>query len=250
MESTVKPAVSILLVEDEEVTLKLLAAILAKKFPQAAIYPAADGRTGLQLFREHRPDIVITDVNMPEMSGIQMACAMRATRAGLKIIVLTAGPDNSDTEPADGAATGVDHYILKPIDFAVLFAAIESCLADIAAHRGPPGDWLALGALLDALEGDQQALLELIGDFLVSYPAQLDRIADAIRAGDARHLEKSAHHFKGCLGIFCRNEPLALTQRLLEMGEQETLSQAPETLQLLQREMEQLVTGLREFASR
>ena len=111
-------------------------------------------------------------------------------------------------------------------------------------------DRVALANLLDALEGDRAALVELIGDFLASYRGHLERISSAICHGDARHLEKSAHQFKGSLGIFCRSEPLNLTQSLIDMGERESLTQAPRTLELLEREMEQLVTSLREFAGR
>jgi HPt (histidine-containing phosphotransfer) domain-containing protein len=123
-------------------------------------------------------------------------------------------------------------------------------------HPGWPGalpahaDRVALANLLDALEGDRAALVELIGDFLASYRSHLERISTAICDGDARHLEKSAHQFKGSLGIFCRSEPLSLTQSLIDMGERESLNQAPRTLELLEREMEQLVTGLRAFAGR
>jgi HPt (histidine-containing phosphotransfer) domain-containing protein len=106
-----------------------------------------------------------------------------------------------------------------------------------------------LQALLEALEGDREALVELIGDFLATYPGHLLHISEAICAGNARHLEKSAHKFKGSLGIFSRAEPLALTQRLIDMGERETLEQAPQTLDLLQCEMERLIQSLKTFQS-
>jgi len=238
--------VSILLVEDEEVALKLLATILAKGFPRMAIYPALNGRTGLELFREHLPDIVITDINMPEMSGTQMAEKIRMIKPETKIIVLTAGAGDVDQESA-ARGTGIDHYILKPLNFQALFGAIEACLDEIAQREHLPAS-TELAGLLDALEGDQQALIGLIGDFLASYRGHLDRISGAICTGNARHLEKSAHQFKGSLGIFCHTGPLALTEQLMEMGEREALTQAPRTLELLEQEMEQLAANLREFS--
>jgi len=245
MEPMVK--VSILLVEDDEVARRLLAAILARRFPGALLYPAGCPSAALELFRKHGPDIVITDGDLPESSGLQLAWSIRAIRPGVKIIVLTAGGGNPDGQPAAGRDAGIDYRICKPVNSSALCRAVESCLA---GGQGAAGDGGALSHLLDALEGDQQALVDLIGDFLVSYPAQLERISAAISSGSARHLEKSAHHFKGCLGIFCHSEPLALTDRLLEMGEQENLVQAPEILQLLQQQMEQLAAGLREFSGR
>jgi HPt (histidine-containing phosphotransfer) domain-containing protein len=107
-----------------------------------------------------------------------------------------------------------------------------------------------LAHLLDALEGDQEAMVDLIDSFLACYPAHLQRIAAAVGAENPQLVEKTAHHFKGCLGIFCHTEPLQLTQQLIDMGERETLSQAPQVLQLLQQEMEPLLLSLRRFAGR
>lgn len=236
--------ISILLVEDEAVALNLLTAILAKGYPRTAIYPALNGRAGLELFKEHLPDIVITDISMPEMNGRQMVEKICLIKPETRIIVLTAGVGASDPQPATWGA-GIDHVILKPVNFQALFGAIEACLDEIA-RRGEPHASTELSSLLDALEGDRQALNGLIGDFLASYRGHLDRMSGAISAGNARHLEKSAHQFKGSLGIFCRSEPLALTERLLEMGERQALTQAPHTLELLEQEMELLAANLRE----
>jgi YesN/AraC family two-component response regulator len=125
------PPVSVLLVEDEVIALKLLATILAKRFPGAALYSAVNGKAGLELFKEHQPDIVITDINMPEMNGTQLARTIRMINPRVKIIVLTAGIEGLE----DGAGKGVeiDYYILKPINFGDLFAALEACLAEFSA---------------------------------------------------------------------------------------------------------------------
>jgi HPt (histidine-containing phosphotransfer) domain-containing protein len=112
----------------------------------------------------------------------------------------------------------------------------------------PCGTSAALANLLDALEGDREAVIGLIGDFLGSYRDHLGRISEAVGAGNAQLLEKSAHHFKGSLGIFCRTGPLSLTERLIEMGERDILTQAPHTLELLEGEMEKLALRLKEFA--
>ena len=131
MKALDKPPLSILIVEDEEIALKLLVAILAKKFPEAALYPALNGKTGLDLFREHTPDIVITDINMPEMSGVQMAREIRMIKLTTKIIVLSAGAREDDPERGAEAGPGIDHYVFKPINFAALCAAIEECRAGL-----------------------------------------------------------------------------------------------------------------------
>jgi YesN/AraC family two-component response regulator len=137
--------VAILLVEDEEVALQLLAAILVKKYPDIALHSAENGRAGLELFREHAPDIVITDVNMPEMNGTQMAGQIRSLNPRTRIITLSAG--NGDLLPRTGEPEfETDYYIFKPINFAVLFAALEECFAAILLAKGAPADRSAASA--------------------------------------------------------------------------------------------------------
>ena len=67
------PSISMLLVEDEELTLYLLSDILTKKYPEIPLYTAINGRRGLELFKSHTPNIVITYINMPEMGGVQIS---------------------------------------------------------------------------------------------------------------------------------------------------------------------------------
>lgn len=131
MDPGTDPVPSILLVEDDEETLKILAAIIPIKYPDFAFHTASNGRTGLELFKTHMPDIVVTDINMPELSGVQMAGKIRAIKPGAKIIVLTADTGNTTLEDAVGNGFDIDFYIAKPVDFVVLFAAIEQCLGEI-----------------------------------------------------------------------------------------------------------------------
>jgi HPt (histidine-containing phosphotransfer) domain-containing protein len=104
--------------------------------------------------------------------------------------------------------------------------------------------------LLQALEGDREALGALIGSFLASYRGHLQHISAAIGSANAASLERSAHHFKGSLGIFCQTEALVLVQRLMEMGERNTLDQAPQALERLELEMAGLAATLRAFIER
>jgi len=107
-----------------------------------------------------------------------------------------------------------------------------------------------LSDLLQALEGDREALDALIDSFLASYPGHLQHISVAVGTADAPYLEKSAHHFKGSLGIFCQTEALELVQRLMEMGERSNLDQAPQALERLEPEMVALSATLRAFIDR
>jgi len=120
-------SVSILLVEDEKETLKLLNFVLAMNFPKVTLYSAENGRTGLELFNTHTPDIVITDINLPELNGVQMLNRIREIRPDTKVIVLTADTGKIALENALGSGFELDHYLLKPIVLSNLFSAIEQC---------------------------------------------------------------------------------------------------------------------------
>jgi len=119
---------SLLFVEDDIMVCLSVGRILARQFPDASVYTAENGQIGLELFREHTPEIVITDINMPVMDGIEMAGKIRSIKTDTKFIVLTGYSDNNYLDRF--SAIGFDDYIVKPIDFGKLFAAIEKCRAD------------------------------------------------------------------------------------------------------------------------
>lgn len=124
------PSLAILLIEDEEVTIELLSILLSKKFPDLVLHTATNGRMGLELYKTYSPDIVITDINMPEMDGVQMAEKIRSLRPETKIIAITGR--NADLIPqALEIGLEFDHVIVKPVVYQELFDAIEQCLRDI-----------------------------------------------------------------------------------------------------------------------
>jgi YesN/AraC family two-component response regulator len=125
--SNTTSAISLLLVEDDEVILDIQATILTAKFPDVVLYTAANGRLGLELFKIHMPDIVITDIDMTEMCGVQMSNDIRTIKPDTKFIAIT-GKD------ADEIQFEFDHYIVKPVGFKDLFAAIEKCIGGISIN--------------------------------------------------------------------------------------------------------------------
>jgi YesN/AraC family two-component response regulator len=126
------PLISMLLVEDEELTMKPLTTILTKKFPYITLYTANNGRTGLELFKTHTPDIVITDINMPEMDGLKMTGKIRAIKPGTQFIVITSGTRGLALETSVEKEFEIGHYLVKPVSLEALFAAIEQCLDGVA----------------------------------------------------------------------------------------------------------------------
>jgi two-component system response regulator YesN len=131
MESTLgsNNSFSILIVEDDKSATEVLRLMIPLKFPDSKIYVAENGKAGVELSEKYAPDIVITDINMPGMDGLQMAEQIKTRRMITKFIVITGYSDKIHLDKF--SRIGISEYILKPIDLQRLFTAIEKCIADI-----------------------------------------------------------------------------------------------------------------------
>jgi YesN/AraC family two-component response regulator len=126
-----KLAISILYVEDEEVTRSAVARMLRRRVLN--VYEAENGREGLDLYKQYRPDIVISDIRMPVMDGMEMSKEIKALNKNSKIILTTAHSDASIL--INSIEVGIDKYIMKPLDIASLFSAVEKCAENIVLEK-------------------------------------------------------------------------------------------------------------------
>ncbi|HEX2768848.1 MAG TPA: response regulator [Geobacteraceae bacterium] len=124
-----RPRISILYVEDDPVTRNILCKMIPLKFPGIDFHSAENGKVGLELYKEHAPDIIITDINMPVMDGIKMAAEIKTLHPDAIIIIVSAYSDTNYL--LNAIEIGINHYILKPIDYKKLFVTIDKCIAGI-----------------------------------------------------------------------------------------------------------------------
>jgi len=121
----------ILVVDDDDSIRSLLAAVLAREGFQTAT--ARDGEDGLAQFRSMAPDIVLMDIRMPGMSGIEAMRAMLALRPGAAIILMTA---YADLETAVQAIkSGVFDFVIKPFDLAEISLLVNRAYQIHEMHR-------------------------------------------------------------------------------------------------------------------
>ncbi len=111
----------ILYVEDEDRVRALLEKRLKREF--GVIYTAQNGEIGLYKFETHRPRLVITDIRMPVMDGLEMISHIKAKSPNTKIIITTAHSDSSFMMRS--IEIGIDKYILKPINLEEFIYAIK-----------------------------------------------------------------------------------------------------------------------------
>ena len=103
---------SLLYVEDDEHIREQLALFLKRRV--GAFYLATNGAEGLELYRTYQPDLVVSDILMPEMNGLEMAEKIKAIDPDAPIIVTTAF--NETDYFLNAIRIGVDNYVLKPVD--------------------------------------------------------------------------------------------------------------------------------------
>ena len=104
---------SLLYVEDEEMILESMGTYLKRRFRD--IYLADDGESGFQKFLEFRPDIVVTDIEMPRIGGIEMCAEIRKIDKDIPIVIVTAFSEPELMQKCK--ELNVNAYLLKPVDF-------------------------------------------------------------------------------------------------------------------------------------
>lgn len=121
---------TILYAEDDDSIRGQLAQFLKRRCHQ--LYSGSNGKEGLDLFEKHRSDIVVTDILMPEMDGLKMGEAIRLINPKTPIIITTAFEEPRYFHRA--IDLGVDKYVTKPVDLAILESALLKCARTIRAE--------------------------------------------------------------------------------------------------------------------
>jgi PAS domain S-box-containing protein len=188
----------ILLVEDNVVNQQVAARLLTRRGHHVTV--VENGREALDRLEHEAFDLVLMDLQMPVLGGLDATMAIRlrerTTGAHLRIVAMTAHALTSDRERC--LAAGMDGYLSKPIDPLVLFAAVEQ---DGDGGRLPAAVPRPLTFDADELRrrvsGDNQLMTDVIRVFLEDLPVRLAAIRDAVTARDAVGLRAAAHALKG-----------------------------------------------------
>jgi CheY-like chemotaxis protein/HPt (histidine-containing phosphotransfer) domain-containing protein len=237
----------ILLAEDNAINQTLLVRLLANRGHTVVL--AANGREVLAALQRQQFDVVLMDVQMPELDGIQATIAIRQqeqqTGAHVPIIALTARAMQSDQERCLSA--GMDGYVSKPIRADELLAVIEGLLPATAPEEvgGAMDQHVAAvfdrTAALSHVDGDIALLREMVELFLADYPQQMAKLEEAIARDDSQTLMRAAHSLKGMVGIFAAKATYEAALRLEIMGQNGELVHARTAFAALADEMTRLV---------
>jgi CheY-like chemotaxis protein len=127
------PLRTLLYVEDNPANLKLVEQLMARR-PTIRLLTAVDGNQGIQLARAQQPDVILMDINLPGISGIEALKILRddPVTARIPIVALSANAMKSDIEK--GIAVGFFSYLTKPIKVDEFMEALDAALEAAQAH--------------------------------------------------------------------------------------------------------------------
>jgi len=236
----------VLLAEDNAVNQRLAASLLERRGHKVTI--AANGRDALTAVTAQTFDVVLMDVQMPEMGGFEATAAIRAleTQRGdprRPIIAMTAHAMKGDRERC--LAAGMDEYLTKPLDPRQLCALVED-LAGGAPTVAPRGGIFEVPVdVLARVGGDRELLAEISRLFVDDAPRHLEKIRQALDARDGESLRRAAHGLKGAAANFDADRVVSAARALEEMGRAGEMDAADAAWQSLALEMERLISILR-----
>ncbi len=246
----------ILLAEDNPVNRKLAIKVLEKAgYPVDAV---ENGKQAIEALQRGSYDLVLMDVQMPELDGLAATRQIRDLESKMKkkrripIIAMTAHAMKGDKERCLEA--GMDDYVSKPINQKELFAAIERWNRPKGPKKGgsmqkekkipaggsglvPP---IELDAALARLDGDKEFLVDMLQEFVDYTQEQLKELAQAVEAGDAQRVEREAHSIKGAAANLTAERMTNLARDLEYMGKDGNLAKAPALIEELEKERLQL----------
>jgi two-component system, sensor histidine kinase and response regulator len=237
----------VLVAEDNPTNQALVSALLKQKGHRVTI--VGNGRLAADRAVLESFDIILMDVQMPEMGGLEATALIRdheRTAGGhIPIIALTARAMAGDREQC--LAAGMDAYVSKPLRPDELFSAIDSVVrGQLETTKVPAaGGSVDRGSLLTAFGGRMDLLKHVVDVFLEDTPSILTRLEQALQNTNAADVTSAAHALKGSVGLFSQGEAYECARRLEQLGRSGDLTDGESVLKELLVSVSKLTTELR-----
>ena len=246
----------VLLAEDNPVNQEVALRLLERRGHSVIV--AENGKQALTAIERHKFDLVLMDVQMPEMGGLEATQLIRekekSTGEHLPILAMTAHAMQGDRERC--IAAGMDGYLAKPIDPKSFLQTVEGIsqraaqsetTAKATSSRDASGDGrraLDAKALLEWFSGNRKLLRSIVKTFRDDCPRMMARIRSALAANDANLLADGAHALKGSVGNFGPTAALDTTREMEKIARQGKLDGAWELYATLEDEIALLLPAL------
>jgi CheY-like chemotaxis protein len=211
------PPLSVLVVDDDEYNIVVLKSLLPS--PPLTVRTAVNGRAGLELARQARPDVIFMDIEMPVMGGVEAVQRIRALQgergeAPSRIAAFSAHDDEATRQRCLHA--GFDLYLAKPASREEVFAVLRGQDPAAAARPGAAGGD-------DTQVWVEPGLMPLMPQFLSSRRQLADELAAAAAQGQREAIRTTAHKLAGSLAMYGFRAASSASRDLEQAAESEDL---------------------------
>jgi CheY-like chemotaxis protein len=240
--SVTQRPLQILLAEDDPINQEVARDILEGAGHRVQV--VSNGRDAVAACDRAAFDLVLMDVQMPEMDGLQATAAIRSREreAGPHTFIAALSAWTGPGATAECLRAGMNVTLTKPLRPEQLYQLI----AEVAATSASAGDQRPAidneAALVRDLPGILAQLVQLLE---TEGPTQVEEIAAGVAARDAQRVRRAAHKLAGALGTFRAQPAVTTAQCLEEMGRHGDLEEAPEAVEKLRAEVDRLLVALR-----
>ena len=247
-----RPKLRILLAEDNAINRELVRRLLGRE--GHTVLAVTTGREAVNLWENDAEgiDVVLMDVEMPDMDGLQATAVIRAKEKlsgkHVPIIAMTAYAMKGDRERC--LAAGMDGYVPKPIRHQDLFETIHTLVLDIHSvsldgrTEKDSEEIVDEALLMSRVDGDVQLLNDLVDLFLEEYPHLLETIRAAIEQEDVRGVERGAHGLKGSTSNLAARMASEAARKLERLAREGGLVGAEDLLRDLESQLARLQRAL------
>ena len=242
---------SILFADDQEEIRTLTTHQLARSGHK--VRAVASGKEAVKAVQQGRFDVVLLDEEMPGMSGVEVARAVREQACGSRqpplLVAVTANSTAQDRERL--LAAGFDEAVGKPFRLEAFHVILDGLAAHASALRSsrevevPEED--PVEALSQRVNGDKKLMKKLIHRFLCDLPSRMNSLRRAVRRGDAHELATHAHTLKGTVSIFGAAQARTRSQELQDLGRSGELGPAQRVYELLEEDIAKLEEKLKGY---
>jgi CheY-like chemotaxis protein len=247
--SSANKKLKILLAEDIIFNQKLAVTILEQKGHKAVV--AENGKAAVEAFEKESFDLILMDIQMPEMDGLDATRIIREkekeTGGHIPIAAMTAHTLETDRENCRKA--GMDAFIAKPIRQDEFLSVIEELTSSCVKSETKGNSHSDLGKVIDKaalfaiVDGNKELLKQLISLYFQNLPKVMSQIEEGIASGNSEMITFGAHALKG---MSYNLSAVSVAQKSLElekMGREGKLSGAEEKYAVLKKEIERLKTA-------
>jgi two-component system sensor histidine kinase/response regulator len=249
----------ILLAEDSLFNQRLAVGLLEKGGHRVVV--AHNGQEAVVAVQSQQFDVVLMDIQMPEMDGLEATAAIReheqSTGTRVPIVAMTAHAMKGDRERCLEA--GMDRYVAKPIRARELFSTLCELLGEAdalpmtndddtsLAERDASRESFDPSTALEAMHGQRDLFDEIVQIFFEEGPRLLAEIRKSIDSGDAALVRRHAHTLKGSLLYFRARQAADQAHQIETLGEAGNLLKANDQLPALEAQVAGIIQSLRRF---